>query len=129
MSIRQNMHVQSGLLNVVSSGVFSLEDAKKAFLEMLDAVVRHKAEKILLDGRNVHGSPKDMERFYYGEFAATETHRIVVEHNIHPRFAYVIHEPLRDPARFGETVAVNRGMILKVFETLQDATEWLNKER
>jgi hypothetical protein len=37
--------------------------------------------------------------------------------------------PLRDPAKFGETVAVNRGMILRVFETLQDATEWLNKER
>ncbi len=123
------MHFQSGFLNVVASGEFTLEEAKKSFLEMLDPVVRHKAEKILLDGRNVHGNPKHMERFYYGEFAATETHRIVVEHNIHLRFAYVIHEPLRDPARFAETVAVNRGAMLRVFETLQDATEWLNKER
>ena len=55
-----------------------------------------------------------MERFYYGEFAARETRRIVVEHKIYPRFAYVIHVPLRDPAKFGETVAVNRGMILRV---------------
>ena len=129
MSIRQNLHFRSGLLNVVADGEFSLQDAKQAFLELLGAVVRHKAERILLDGRNVRGNPKDMERFYYSEFAARETRRIVVEHKIHPRFAYVIHVPLRDPAKFGETVAVNRGMILRVFETLQHATEWLNKER
>ena len=129
MSMQQNMHFESGLLSVDASGEFSLADAKRAFLELLEAIAQYQAAKILFDGRNVKGKPGDMERFYYGEFAATETHRIVVEHNIHPRFAYVIHEPLRDPARFGETVAVNRGMILKVFETLQDATEWLNKER
>ena len=121
------MHFESGLLRVDASGDFSLEDAKQAFLEVLGAVAQHKAEKILLDGRNVKGKPKDMERFYYGEFAARETRRIVVEHKIVPRFAYVIHEPLRDPARLGETVAVNRGMILKVFETPEDAIEWLNK--
>ena len=121
------MHFESGLLSVDASGEFSLEDAKQAFLEMLGAVVQYKAEKILLDGRNVKGNPKDMERFYYGEFAARETHRIVVEHKIVPRFAYVLHEPLRDPARLGETVAVNRGMIVKVFETPEDAIEWLSK--
>jgi len=43
-----------------------------------------------------------MERFYYSEFAARETRRIVVEHEIHPRFAYVIHVPLRDPAKSGK---------------------------
>jgi len=79
------MHLHLGLLNVVAGGEFSLEDAKQAFLEMLGAVVRHKAERILLDGRNVRGNPKDMERFYYSEFAARETRRIVVEHKIHPR--------------------------------------------
>ena len=123
------MHFESGLLRVDASGEFSLEDAKQAFLEMLGAVVQYKAEKILFDGRNVKGKPKDMERFYYGEFAATETHRIVVEHKIVPRFAYVMHEPLRDPGRLGETVAVNRGMDVKVFETLEDAIEWLTGAR
>jgi hypothetical protein len=129
MSIQQKMHFQSGLLNVDASGEFSLEDAKQAFLEMLGAVVQYRAEKILLDGRNVKGKPGDMERFYYGEFAARETQRIVVEHKIVPRFAYVIHEPLRDKTRLGETVAVNRGMIVKVFETPEHAIEWLTNPR
>jgi hypothetical protein len=127
VSLQQKMHFESGLLSVDASGDFSLEDAKLAFLEMLGAVAQYKAEKILLDGRNVHGNPRDIERFYYGEFAARETRKIVVEHKIVPRFAYVLHEPLRDPARLGETVAMNRGMVIKVFENPEDATEWLNK--
>ena len=121
-----NMHFQSGFLKVDVSGEFSLEDAKQAFREMLGAVTQYKAKKILFDGRNVKGEPKELERFYYGEFAARETRKIVVEHKIVPRFAYVLHEPLRDPARLGETVAMNRGMVIKVFENPEDATEWLN---
>jgi hypothetical protein len=123
--MQQNMHFESGLLIVDASGEFSLEAAKQAFLELLEAVVKYKAQKILLDGRNVRGNPRDIERFYYGEFAATETRNIYIEHNIVPRFAYVLHEPLRDPTRYGETVAVNRGMIIKVFETPEGGREWL----
>ena len=128
MSMQQNMHFHSGLLSVDASGEFSLEDAKQAFLEMLEAVALHKAEKILFDARNMKGKPKDMERFYYGEFVAREAHRIVIEHKIVPRFSYVMHEPLRDPTRY-ETIAVNRGMNVKTFETPEDAIEWLTDTR
>ena len=41
------------------------------------------------------------------------------------RFAYVLKEPVLDPDRFGETVAVNRWMRLKVFDNLKEALEWL----
>lgn len=126
MSIEQKMHFESGLLNVDASGEFSLEEAKRAFVEMLAAVTRYQAEKILLDGRKVKGKPEDLQRFYYGEFAARETLRLVSEHKIVPRFAYVMHQPLRDPRGLGETVAVNRGMNVKTFETLEDAFEWLD---
>jgi hypothetical protein len=60
MTIQQNMHFQSGLLSVDASGEFSLEDAKQAFLEMLEAVAQHKAEKILFDARNVKGRPRGL---------------------------------------------------------------------
>jgi len=125
MSIKQNMHFQSGLLRVDASGAFSLEDAKQAFLEMLGAVAQYKAKTILFDGRNVKAKPQELERFCYGAFAAEETLRLVNEHRIAPRFAYVMHKPLRDPERFGETVAVNRGMDVKTFETPEEAFGWL----
>ena len=126
MSLQQKIHFQSELLRVEASGDFSLESAKQAFLEMLESVAQYKAEKILFDARNVEGQPEALERFFYGEFAARGSRRIVDEHNIVPRFAYVMQYPLRDSKRLGETVAVNRGMDVKVFESLKDAIEWLN---
>ena len=57
-------------LRVNATGNFSLEEAKRTFLEMLEAVARHKVKKVLFDGRRLTGEPKVMERFYYGEFVA-----------------------------------------------------------
>jgi hypothetical protein len=127
MSILQEMHFESGLLNVVARGEFSLEEAKRAFLEMLGAVAQYRAEKVLFDGRNLKGKPERIERFYYSYFAATETNRLIAEYRMPraPRFAYVMNEPLRDPRRYGETVAMNRGMTVKTFETPEEAFKWL----
>jgi len=125
MSIAQEIQFESGLLTVQVRGEFSLKEAKRTFLEILEAVAKYKAEKILIDGRNVKGKPHLIDRFYYGEFAANETTRLVIEIGVVPRFAYVLHEPLRDPEKFGELVARNRGMKIKVVETLEDAFEWL----
>jgi hypothetical protein len=124
--MRQDIDFESGLLRVGVRGVFSLEEAKQAFLEVLGAVAQYGARKVLIDGRKVKGNPRDFERFYYGELAAQETQRLYNETKISPRFAYLIHGPLRDPGRFGEIVALNRGMNVKVFETLEEACEWLH---
>ena len=136
MSMRQEMRFESGILKVDASGEFSLEGPKRAFLELLGAVVHYQAEKILLDGRNIKGNPAHIERFYYGYFAAIETMKLIAEYPMRraPRFAYLINAPLRDPRRYGETVAVNLGMSVKTFETPEEALEWLehtppNKKR
>ena len=117
----------SGLLRVIATGEFSLAEAERTFLEMLDAVARHKTEKILLDGRELQGEPDTIQRFLYGEFAAHAVARYIRERGV-PRaaqFAYVLQEPVLDPQRFGETVAVNRGMWVKAFDNLEDAHGWL----
>ena len=49
------------------------------------------------------------------------------ERNITLKFAYVIHEPMRDPKRFRENVPVNGGMDVKSFENMNAAIEWLNE--
>ena len=41
------------------------------------------------------------------------------------RFAYVLKEPVLDPKKFGETVAVNRGMLIRVFDNPEEALQWL----
>ena len=126
--MRQEMHFESGLLNVRVEGVFSLEEAKRGFLKILETVAQSQTKKVLFDGRKIEGKPTTMERFFYGEFVANETRRYLAEHRTHSavRFAYVLIEPVRDPNRFGEIVASNRGMIVKTFETPEEALEWLN---
>jgi hypothetical protein len=127
MSMKLEICPESGFLRVRAAGVFSLGEAKRTFLEMLEAVARHNARKVLFDGRGLVGAPETMERFYYGEFAASAFNesavRGMVTHST--QFAYILEEPVRDPGRFGENVAVNRGMHVKTFDNLQDALVWL----
>ena len=118
---------ETGLLRAIVSGEFSLEEAERNFLEILDAAARHKAEKILIDGREVKGRPSAIQRFLYGEFAAGAVARSIRELGLSraSQFAYVAREPVLDPRRFAETVAVNRGMWVKAFDNLEDALGWL----
>jgi hypothetical protein len=117
---------EPGFLHAEVAGNFSLEEAKRTFQEILEAVARHRVEKVLFDGRKLIGNPTTMERFYYGEFVAKSVARLR-DLGMSPatQFAYVLTEPILDPRRFGEIVAVNRGMFVKAFDNLEDALGWL----
>jgi hypothetical protein len=126
MSIQLEIRPEPGLLSVDATGTFSLDEAKQAFLEMLEAVALHKTRKVLLDGRQLLGKPEVLERFLYGEFAAKAVRDFEVRGvSRSTQFAYVLKKPVLDPKRFGENVAVNRGMIIKVFDNPEDALQWL----
>ena len=114
---------------VTATGEFALDDAQRGFLEMLESVAVAKPTKVLFDGRMLIGEPEMIERFYYGEFAARSVASFA-SRGVSPatRFAYVLEEPMLDPDRFGETVAVNRGMIVRAFDNLEAARAWLAAE-
>jgi hypothetical protein len=129
MGMNLEISAEPGFLHVGAKGTYSLQEAKRTFLEMLEAVARNRAGKVLFDGRGLAGNPKFMERFYYGEFAAQSVAKYAV-HGV-PRdtkFAYVLEVPILDPRRFGETVAVNRGMVVNTFENPDEALRWLGVE-
>ena len=118
---------EGGILYVVEEGEFSLVDAQRTFLEMLEMIRNTGARKVLFDGREVTGEPVVIERFYYGEFAANSVENFVESQDDEkPQFAYVLREPVLDPLRLGETVAVNRGMNVKAFQNVHEAVQWLN---
>jgi hypothetical protein len=129
MSMLLHIHSESVLLKVVAEGRFSLKEGERTFLEMLDAIALYKSKKVLFDGRKLVGKPGTMERFYYGKFAAQAVASSVKGGvSTAPQFAYLLREPLLDPKRFGETVAVNRGMHVKAFESPEEAVLWLGIE-
>lgn len=128
--MKLDMRADGGLLEVVATGRFTLEKGKRAFVEMLDAVAMHGTGKVHLDGREVVGNPKTIERFLYSEFAA-ETIAAYASRGVArtTQFAYVLKPPVLDPERFGETVAVNRGVNVKVFDDPEEARRWLGVDR
>jgi hypothetical protein len=113
-------------LHAIVAGAFSLSEAKDAFLKIAEAAALHRVKKVLVDGRSLTGDPETLERFHYGQFTA-ELALKFQDRGLSPatRFAYVLLEPVLDPERFGETVALNRGMLVRVFDNLDDAVGWL----
>jgi len=130
MSMNIECRLDNGLLQAVATGEFSLTEAERTFTELLQAIKETKARTILFDGRELVGNPMIVERFYYGEFAANCVDQLVANgwSGGSPQFAYVLHEPLLDPLRLGETVAVNRGMNVKAFTNFKEAIQWLHHD-
>ena len=126
MEITLRVDLEHQLLHVTYIGQFSLAAAEETFQQLLDALVKDKLRKVLIDGRQIVGDPEPLERFYYGKYAADAVSQTINRLRIDvPRFAYVLREPVLDPNRFGETVAVNRGMRVRTFDDLKQAEWWL----
>jgi len=126
MEVSFQVDAERRLLTASYSGNFSLAEAEATFLDLLDTLVEHNLKKVLVDGRQLLGQPEMLERFYYGVFVADAVNRTVSRARCAvPTFAYVLVEPMLDPSRFGETVALNRGMKIKAFDNLQHARWWL----
>jgi hypothetical protein len=126
MEVSLSVDAAQGLLTVTYSGDFSPAAAEGSFLDLLDTLVEHNLRKVLIDGRQLIGNPELLERFYYSTFVAQAVNRTVNRTGCAvPTFAYVLEKPMLDPDRFGETVAVNRGMRVKAFDNLQQARWWL----
>jgi hypothetical protein len=126
MSMAVHIGTEPGCLRVWASGEFSLQEARRTFLEILEAVARNAVKKVLFDGRQLLGEPTAIERFYYGEFVARAVYDFKAR-GVSPAtmFAYVLRPPVLDPAKFGETVAVNRGMSVKATDSMREAREYL----
>ena len=117
----------SDFLSARISGEFELEEAERTFLRILEAIDRYGASKILVDGRGLSGRPLTVERFYYGTFVANAVVDLCQRKNRPmPKFSYVLQEPVLDLRRYGNRVAVARGMKVRTFDDLDVAQEWLS---
>ena len=114
------------ILGAKVTGEFNLKEAQNSFLDLLDSVKREKATKVLVDGTAVTGELETFQRFLYAEFVAMAASDFKQHPGVrNPKFAYALKPPVLDRERFGETVAVNRGMNMKAFENVQEAMDWL----
>jgi hypothetical protein len=118
--------LEPGYLRALASGPFVLPSANRMFVNLLDVIAREHAERVLIDGRQITGRPRAIERYLYGVFVATAADRMHPEQNSHAlKFAYVLLEPVLDSGRLGETTARRRGMSVRAFDNPEEAVDWL----
>ena len=112
-------------LSVNVSGHFSLSNAKKMFTEALEILVDKKLSKLFFNVYKVKGKVTTMDRYNLGEFAAIEAINFLIKGLSKLSVAFYGAEPIIDPERFGELVAKNRGLSIKVSTDKKEALNFL----
>jgi len=107
------------------TGTYSLPEAKRVCQSAVDAALLYQKAKVLIDVNGVIGNISTLDRYTNSVFLAElvvgrASGRIC-------RISIAGHVPLIDEDRFGETVAVNRGVNAKVVTSLDEAIAWLTR--
>jgi hypothetical protein len=120
VNIDIRFEVNPGHVLLHCTGTYDLPSA----LEMYDAAYAMAAQEqlpaALIDARALNGDPPTtMDRFNMGLHVASNRAPGI-------RLAVVGEPGMVDPARLGETVAVNRGAAMRVFTDLDAARAWID---
>ena len=126
MRMRVDFEPRKNYLRAVVSGDYNLRAAQDIYDQAIKIAVAGGQTRILIDASRVTGAPTQDERYMLGLFVAAEQ-RILASRTPPAEVQVVVYgsQPLIDPERFGETVAVNRGAKVKVSEHLDEALSWL----
>ncbi len=126
--LKYSFVVKDNYLSVTVSGYFSLADAKKMYSDALDALVDKKLSKLFFNVLKVKGYVKTIDRYFLGEFAALESLKYMEKGLLGLTVSFYGIEPIIDPERFGELVARNLGLNLKVTTDKKEALRFLGVE-
>ena len=97
--------------------------------QILETCKTYQPSKLLIDLRALKGDMTILDRFNLAVMATTKYFSGKLTGKIPScRYAIVGNPPLVDPDRFAETVAVNRGLNVKVFTDWEKTIEWLESK-
>ncbi len=130
MSMGLDIRQEENYLHVQVTGIATLAESNAAAERMFSTVTDRNARRILVDCRELKNTPlPTMEVFQHAEFLADEFQKYARRGLLgNARFAYVFADQLAENElnRFGETVALNRGANIRVFNKLEAALRFLD---
>lgn len=113
-------------IRLICRGTYAQDALLTVFEQSIDVAVRKQRSAVLIDVRDVTGTPPGtFERYQLGVGSA----RIQRQKRPLVAAAMVGHEPMIDPRRLGEIVFRNRGGVGKVFTDIEEAIAWLEQPR
>ena len=123
--LKYSLVVKDSYLSVTLSGHFSLSDVKIMYTDALESLLDNKFSKLFFNAYKVKGKVTTIDRYYFGEFAAFESLEYMRKGLLKIAVSIYGREPIIDPERFGEIVARNRGLNLKVTTSKNEALQFL----
>jgi len=123
--LKNLFEIKDNYLSVSVSGHFSLFHAKKIYADSLEILLDKNLSKLFFDVCKVNGKVTTMDRYYLGEFAALESIKFLEKGLQFYAVTFYGIEPIIDSERFGELVAKNRGLNLKVTSNKNEALKFL----
>jgi hypothetical protein len=114
-----------GYLYVTVTGRLDVAGAQAGLAEMFGVAARAHQARILLDCSRLAGEWGPDERYAVGSFIAAEMERRANQFPERPRLAIYAVAPLMDPNRYTQTVATNRGALVRSSDSLQELLSWL----
>jgi hypothetical protein len=127
MPFKYRVALQSDHLLVTLTGDFDITSAMEATAGGLTECWRYRASEVVVDFRSLKGSITTAERYDYASFVSGMMLDHAAKFGRPLRVAFVGSPNLVDPNKFGETVAVNRGAIVKVTTDMDEGLAWLRK--
>ena len=123
--LKYSLVVKDSYLSVTLSGHFSLSDVKIMYTDALESLLDNNFSKLFFNAYKVKGKVTTIDRYYFGEFAAFESLEYMRKGLLKIAVSIYGREPIIDPERFGEIVARNRGLNLKVTTNKNEAFQFL----
>lgn len=120
MSLELQMEEMPGHLaaTFIGSGWRVAEEVWRQFESVGEHCKRTKKDKVLIDTTRADGKVSFVERFLLGE-------RTLIFARYGLKVAFVDRPERIHPQKFGEVVARNRGVNVRIFPDFQEAEEWL----
>lgn len=120
MSIQYVLKSEGDLLTVKTTGFDeSLEEVERYGLAILEACKAGNYLRVLCDETELEYRLSTLDTYESAVFLASQAPRLV-------KAAIVCNEKFVQDAHFWETVAVNRGLTVRVFKDAASAQEWLD---
>lgn len=123
MSQEIHVEIKEDHLLAVFSGKFEYQTNRELLLDILMECIKNSKTRVLFDLRLLKGNMTTYERYETATYLANLTRQHQDTSKL--QIAVVGNEPLIDPERFGETVAKNKGLNIKVSNDMNEVVEWL----
>jgi hypothetical protein len=122
MSIALESTTHADYVCVACAGIYTTEEWRPLLRRFFEHAAIARRDAVLVDVRKLTGrEPTMAERYdqavHIAELQNTQNPRI--------RIAFLGHEPMIHPERFGEIIATNRGAVARAFTDEALALEWL----